>query len=75
MSNDDKRWHTKRHFEDEGQAACRPRVSLYQRHILTNDHNAVSCAKCFRILNGRWPDRETYFRRYARSDNSLKASL
>lgn len=62
MKNYDKRWHLRRHFDDDGLALCRPRTSLYTKHTLTPELDAVSCMKCFRILSGRWPDRETYFK-------------
>lgn len=70
MKNFDRRWHIKRHMDDNGEALCRPRTSLYTKHILTQEFDAVSCMKCHRIMTGRWPDRETYFK----PSNSLKHS-
>lgn len=62
MKNFDRRWHSKRHMDDNGEALCRPKLSLYAKHELTQDHDMVSCMNCYRRLFGRWPDRETYFK-------------
>ena len=74
MKNYDREWHVKRHWDDNGEGLCRPKNSLYQKHELTKEIAALSCAKCFRIKFGKWPNRNGYFKQPIKRSNKAKVS-